>query len=401
LSAEKGAYSNDNQKKVDEHGQNLVIIAVVLVALIALVGLAVDGGFGLANRRRAQNAADAGALAGADALCAGEPATTVEEQALDYAINRNGAIDASVTIGTKVLTVTATIPHQTFLMGLFGENVITSTASASAGCYFPCSATVLPVAWSCAPPIVGGVPVTDTCGIQWGTMDDPEPPMYVIMDSNKIEDTMYCQNPPIQEDPNFCPYATPTPGAMDCELNGDDCINDVFAGGNRSWLNLSGGSGNTHELRDWIDGINVPPLYTHYWYGGSTGNKADAYHAAENRIGQIVLIPVFDRFCTKGVPEEKCPSLYDFEYPDQTVYASTSLIYYRVISFSAFKITCVVPHDKDISCTDTARQKALAALGLKDNDSTRTIEGYFVSDYAGEGKCEGPDTGVYTIYLNH
>ena len=382
---------------VDEHGQNLVIIAVVMVVFIALVGLAVDGGFGLANRRKAQNAADAGALAGADALCAGEPTETVISQALDYAINRNEATDASVVLGTKVLTVTTTIPHQTFLMGLFGQAVITSTASASAGCYFPCSATVLPVAWSCEPPIVGGVPITQTCGIEWGTLADPGP-LYVIMDSNAIDDDIYCQNPPIQDPPDSCPYATPTPGAMDCELNGD-CENDLFAGGNRGWLNLEGGSGNANELRDWINGINVPPLNTHYWYGGSTGNKDAAYIAAGNRIGDIVLIPVFDRYCPTGVPEDQCPSLY--EAGDQTVYASNDLIYYRIISFSAFRITCVVAPGVSEQCDDPARQLALAALGLHDNGQTKTIEGYFVSDYAGEGKCEGPDTGVYTIYLNH
>jgi hypothetical protein len=385
------------KKMVNEHGQNLVIIAVVMVALIALVGLAVDGGFGLANRRKAQNAADAGALAGADALCAGEPNETVISQALDYAINRNEATDASVTIGTKVLTVTTAIPHQTFLMGLFGEDVITSTASASAGCYFPCSATVLPVAWSCEPPIVNGEPITDTCGIQWGTMDDPGP-LYVIMDSNKIPEDIYCQEPPLG-----CPYAIPTPGAMDCELNGD-CVNDLFAGGNRSWLNLNGGSGNANELRDWINGINVPELHTHYWYGGSTGNKEVAYKAAGDRIGDLVLIPVFDRYCL-DVPETNCPALYD--PGDETVYASNDLIYYRIISFSAFRITCVVAPGVKKTCSHPARDAAIDALIaqgiLKKSDANNlmTIEGYFVRDYAGDGKCEGPDTGVYTIYLNH
>lgn len=48
-----------------ERGQVLVIISVALVALIAMVGLAVDGGFAFSDRRHAQNAADTAALAGA------------------------------------------------------------------------------------------------------------------------------------------------------------------------------------------------------------------------------------------------------------------------------------------------------------------------------------------------
>jgi Flp pilus assembly protein TadG len=47
-----------------ERGQTLIIIAVALVGLLALAGLAIDGGNLFMKRRRAQNAADAGALAG-------------------------------------------------------------------------------------------------------------------------------------------------------------------------------------------------------------------------------------------------------------------------------------------------------------------------------------------------
>jgi hypothetical protein len=47
-----------------ERGQVLIIVAVALVGLLALAGLAIDGGNLLMERRRAQNAADAAALAG-------------------------------------------------------------------------------------------------------------------------------------------------------------------------------------------------------------------------------------------------------------------------------------------------------------------------------------------------
>ena len=96
-----------------------------MVVLVALAALVIDGGFAYAKRREAQNAADAGALAGANALCAGNPGLA-EPQALDYAINRNGATAAEVTWSTKVVTVTTTIPHQTFLAGIFGSDVVTS-----------------------------------------------------------------------------------------------------------------------------------------------------------------------------------------------------------------------------------------------------------------------------------
>lgn len=47
-----------------ESGQAVVLVAIALVALLALTGLAIDGGQLFALRRSAQNAADAAALAG-------------------------------------------------------------------------------------------------------------------------------------------------------------------------------------------------------------------------------------------------------------------------------------------------------------------------------------------------
>mgnify|MGYP002682684856 FL=1 len=50
-------------------GQIIVLFALGLLALIALAALVLDGGMLFLNRRTAQAAADAGALAGARALC--------------------------------------------------------------------------------------------------------------------------------------------------------------------------------------------------------------------------------------------------------------------------------------------------------------------------------------------
>ena len=51
-----------------EKGQSIVIIAAVMIGLLALTGLAIDGGNMFWQRRRAQNAADAGAMAGTRVL---------------------------------------------------------------------------------------------------------------------------------------------------------------------------------------------------------------------------------------------------------------------------------------------------------------------------------------------
>ncbi len=50
-------------------GQSLVFVAVLSVALIGMLALALDFGYSMYNRRWAQNAADAAALAAARILC--------------------------------------------------------------------------------------------------------------------------------------------------------------------------------------------------------------------------------------------------------------------------------------------------------------------------------------------
>ena len=57
-------------------GQTVVIVALCLLALVAFVGLAVDGGSTLLQRRTMQNAADAGALAAIQVMQEGGVAVT-------------------------------------------------------------------------------------------------------------------------------------------------------------------------------------------------------------------------------------------------------------------------------------------------------------------------------------
>jgi len=54
-----------NKFSLSERGQTLVIIAFAIFGLVAMTGLAVDGGMAFSDRRNAQNAADTAALAGA------------------------------------------------------------------------------------------------------------------------------------------------------------------------------------------------------------------------------------------------------------------------------------------------------------------------------------------------
>jgi Flp pilus assembly protein TadG len=58
----------DNIIRRKKAGQTIILLAVALTAIIAMAALAIDGGMAFLDKRRLQVAADAGALAGADAL---------------------------------------------------------------------------------------------------------------------------------------------------------------------------------------------------------------------------------------------------------------------------------------------------------------------------------------------
>jgi len=62
-----------------ERGQSVVMVALAIVALVAMVGLAIDGGYAYAQRRLIQNLADSAALAGAGKLRDGLAYTTDAE----------------------------------------------------------------------------------------------------------------------------------------------------------------------------------------------------------------------------------------------------------------------------------------------------------------------------------
>ena len=79
-----------------ERGATLVIVAASLISLIAFGGLILDGGNAYAQRRQMQNAADASALAGANALQSYRQDKSIGERAIyDAALAAATANDAS------------------------------------------------------------------------------------------------------------------------------------------------------------------------------------------------------------------------------------------------------------------------------------------------------------------
>lgn len=103
-----------------QRGQTLILVALAMVVLLLIAGLAIDVGVWYGQRRHMQNAADAGALAGAWEICHGEPSEATQA-ALDYAEFNDAdptLTDVSVDASTGIVVVTATTHADLYLSGL-------------------------------------------------------------------------------------------------------------------------------------------------------------------------------------------------------------------------------------------------------------------------------------------
>jgi hypothetical protein len=115
----------------------LVIFTLALIAMIAMVGLVIDGGAAYSQRRGQQNAADLAALAGADAFYNGSNVDTAARTAATtngYTSGVNGATVA-VTLTGGIVIVDVGAPHRNYFAGVVGQPSwqVTTTATALAG----------------------------------------------------------------------------------------------------------------------------------------------------------------------------------------------------------------------------------------------------------------------------
>jgi Flp pilus assembly protein TadG len=131
-----------------ERGQIIVIFALALVALIAMVGLILDGGAAFAHRRDEQTASDLAALAGANAFLVNYDQPLTRDAAAVSAARESarlngyehgvGGITVDVSIDTTAgarVTVDIDAPHDTTFAKIVGANTwqIATTATAETG----------------------------------------------------------------------------------------------------------------------------------------------------------------------------------------------------------------------------------------------------------------------------
>lgn len=129
-----------------QQGQILAVFALSLVAIVAMTGLVIDGGFAFVQRRAEQNVADAAALAAAYAYGNNAGSTTAATAAAQAQAATNGYRDGTAGVVVSVtfdaaggagrhITVAITKPHQNYFAGIVGMPTwsVSTTATTLAG----------------------------------------------------------------------------------------------------------------------------------------------------------------------------------------------------------------------------------------------------------------------------
>lgn len=398
-----------------EKAQVLPWLVIGFIAIIAMAALILDGSGLLLNRREAQAAADAGALAGAKQICLGESATTIESTAENYALQYGiapGAISASYNDATKRVTVNVVHGHEKWFAGVITSDPLTTGATATAACLGPRGRAVLPLAWNCRAPTVGGPfdPNSD-CKITTLDWNDELRPLVEGEDSDiTIDGYTYTldgnsvvrpyvsgvDNPLfagmkiapsqiyiVMDSDKECHELNPLNPVI-CDLDGDGKL-DIQLGGDRGWLYLTA---DTSSINKWIKDPLPISLKPHQWLSGKGGADISIYKDMNNlHEGEVVLVPVYNTFCG-GVtdPTTNATCMNDAHDPlywppippggditDQIKNKDN----YHIITFAPFYVSCVDTKD---NCPGAKMAVKLNKVEDKTFKINGVVEGFFLSN---------------------
>ena len=403
-----------------ETGQILPIVAIGMFAIIGLAALLLDGGVLMANRRSAQAAADAGALAGARLSCLEASGSAIEAEALHYAIDLNKA-DASTTASydssTGLVTVVAQIEQNSWFARIFGEDTLSAGASASAGCFYPSIAShVLPLAFYYeSPPIEADAAECNTDGscalVNWD-FNELMTALSATTSENLPLDDIYV----VASTTKVCEKSVT--GAIVCSE-----MRTNASGGNRTWIDLNVLNDSPKNVKTIIEEGVDHSLHTPAWINGEPGTSTAIYSGPifedlglipgyEGYPARLLTVPLFDLYCPSG---GSCQADPDPVYDNIYYYlVNANQPAYRFVGFAPFVITCVTKNDKcefgncipaNTGPNDTNQDicPGYLASDPATNPDKSAIEGYFVEGLpAGvvAWGSEGVDAGLYIISLS-
>lgn len=389
-----------------ERAQIIPIVVIGVLVMVMLAAVLVDGGSLLSNRRSAQAAADAGALAGAKLLCTGntqENRNLARGAAQSYVTTNQAILDGEPTFSTvnisghpvAGITIKTRVTNNSFFAGIFGENILLAGAQATAGCYHPSTTVhVIPLAFYYeSPPVNAGDAQCNSngsCNLVNYDFTELIEELQATEPKNQPLDDIYV----IMNEVKIC--EKDTVGNIVCFD-----MKKNASGGNRAWLNFSEVA-DIHNLKKVFQNGITSPLILPSWLNGDPGAITAMYNDSlyeelppitgyEDLPYRMVLVPVFDNYCLSGDPETDCPDEWDDG--DSVIYISNvNQQSYRLVGLAPFVITCatknysaafgqpIPKNDLPAGLPGSMKNKpqcpGYLAAGYTDNNA---IEGYFVT----------------------
>jgi hypothetical protein len=413
-----------------EIGQVIPLVVLMMFVIIGFIALILDGGALMSNRRTAQAAADAGALAGARQICSGFSNLVAKETAEKFAVEYNGATSATASADQRVVSVLASRQNDSFFAKIFSlfddeanYDILNANARAVAGCFYPSSGDhVLPISfWYNTPP----KSAADT-----DCSDPTQPCELVSWDYKELLDKL--RDLLITDQPVKGLYFV-ADSAKVCEkiVSGEIVCYDLkqnASGGNRTWIDLGKVADKSQLTYVIQNGLNSP-IYMPAWINGETGEVTSVYRASTfeplpkikgytDLPYRMMYVPVYDLYCVSD-PANNCSTDPDdsFQY-----LVNTNQSAYRLVGFAPFVLTCTtaagkcdksasfgecLPKNTGVNTTNQDQCPGylgyLAGLGPKDKAAINTFEGYFVKnvpvDPSDAWGTDGVDAGLYLISL--
>ncbi|NCO34896.1 MAG: hypothetical protein AUJ92_13875 [Armatimonadetes bacterium CG2_30_59_28] len=316
------------QSQRSESGVVVIIMAGGLILVLMFAGLAIDGSNAYLQHRRMQNAADAGALAGARLLARHDTTNQSVLSAVERYVEENGGnvsqihveyVDASSRIG-KVASygldnsppvsavgvyVTPTIEYRLFLGGLFGISRKNSSAEAVArvGSTGSLDNNVFPVA------VDDDLLATVDPGARIRIWNDDR-----ITDANGNDLNSHRG----WLNFNFI-YSTDDPNSRTTDSNYSNSELKDWAGGNFSKTVKAGSIGG-------LDGDFI---------NGDPGVRDSTVLESQARIGDVVYLPIYDTLYSRDFMMENMQPAPNGWWPG----GGGGSAYYHIVGFAGFEIT--------------------------------------------------------------
>lgn len=380
-----------------EQGQALPIVVISLFALIAMAALMIDGGMLLSNRRTAQAAADAAALAGARTLCPTYSGDSTSQVVNKYVTDNKAFLDGSYELlpgnGIRVKTYAET-PNSFFAI-IFNETELVARAEAEAKCSLVRSASAnLPIAFPCRAREYGADGNISYCKMSYydETITYKENieagNIFMIMTSTATKENCY--------DP------VTNPEGVNCDVNGDD-IPDIVSNSSDGWLSLDGKS----QLREcWLTRTCTEPapvIYPRTWLSTISGGNTNWYKILKDYYDIPFTVPIYDKetdFDPRGT------AMWEDGDIGEYIRKGQGLNNYRIMGFAQFTITCIHETGTDMTGGNTGSICEYRDWLIKSPEhkfpatqKLKSIEGYFTEGTVSWGGGVGPNLGLWVVQL--